>query len=196
MINIRRDTFETNSSSVHSICISKEKPKNVPKHIVMNFDWYGWENNEVDAKNYLWTAILLLKSYEYKNRYVRYKRIPEIEKYIRSTLSRYGVEEVEFMYPKVRTMNSDGVAESYDSEPEIDHYDETAEFVDACLSDRDLLARAILSDSVVYTGNDNECDGDNWHYCAFNKIYDEDSMKMVKNPQNEPDKYDYFVKCN
>lgn len=196
MINIRNNTFETNSSSVHSICISKERPKNVPSHIVMNFDWYGWENGVVDAKDYLWTAILLLKSYEYKNRYCYYKRLPNIENYIVSALSKYGVEDVEFIYPEVIKRGSNDEPEMYNNEPEIDHYYETSDFVEACLKDKDLLARAVLSDSVVYTGNDNECnDGDNC-YCAFENVYDSSSMKMVKNPQNNPDKYDYFVKCN
>lgn len=180
MINIRNNTFETNSSSVHSICISKEKPKNVPKNIVMSFGWYGWGNDEVDAKDYLWTAILLLKSYEYKNNRCSYKKLPDIEEYIRSALSEYGVEHVEFVYPRVFRKDSHGNIEEWDYEPDIDHYTETGEFVRACLKDKDLLARTILSDSVVYTGNDNQDGKDMSCYCADEYIYDLDFHKMVK----------------
>lgn len=56
---IRRSVFETNSSSTHSICISK-KPVNINTERVIGFEIgdYGWENGCVDIKDYLYTAIM------------------------------------------------------------------------------------------------------------------------------------------
>lgn len=51
--------FETNSSSVHSICISKKPVGDVKgKKISFYLGEYGWENSTVDTPDYLYTAIM------------------------------------------------------------------------------------------------------------------------------------------
>lgn len=58
-IIIRNGIFETNSSSVHSICISKKPVENVKgKKIAFYLGEYGWENETVDTTDYLYTAIM------------------------------------------------------------------------------------------------------------------------------------------
>lgn len=54
---IRNSVFETNSSSTHSIAISK-KPVVIGKFIKFNIGEFGWENDCVDTADYLYTAIL------------------------------------------------------------------------------------------------------------------------------------------
>ena len=193
MIQARNCVFETNSSSVHSICISRDKPKNPKKVIVLDFGEYEWGCECVSSKNYLWTAILLTKSYhyDYTNDKDRdnglYLPIPEIEAHIKKVLAEYGVKSVIFRYPRLKPK----------TEKESKWY--WSRYED------ELLARTILnSDSVVYTGNDNGCDEDNLCYSSkpiiYESLYDDDGnytgSKTMPNPNYEPDKFDYFMKGN
>ena len=57
MKQIRKNVFETNSSSTHSICISKA-PATIGKHISFHTGRYGWKYGCVDTPSYLYTAIL------------------------------------------------------------------------------------------------------------------------------------------
>ncbi len=57
MIQIRKGTFETNSSSTHSICISKEPVTKYPKSIHFYLGRYGWEQDTVvDTASYLYNS--------------------------------------------------------------------------------------------------------------------------------------------
>ena len=58
MIKIRQNVFETNSSSTHSIAIPKECDTSRLSHIVFGFGKFGWEKDEVDPINYLYTGIM------------------------------------------------------------------------------------------------------------------------------------------
>ena len=52
MIQIRDNVFETNSSSTHSLCISKEKfdPKNIPEYLNITVDEdFGWSQITYDT---------------------------------------------------------------------------------------------------------------------------------------------------
>lgn len=64
MTNIRKNVFETNSSSVHTICIAKDFDYNgmLPKHITFNVGGYGWGYDclscILERASYLYTAVL------------------------------------------------------------------------------------------------------------------------------------------
>ena len=52
MIQIRDNVFETNSSSTHSLCVSKEKfdPKNIPEYLNITADEdFGWSQITYDT---------------------------------------------------------------------------------------------------------------------------------------------------
>lgn len=57
MIQIRNGVFETNSSSTHSICISKKPVDADGCHVDFHFGEFGWENDDADVADYLYTAI-------------------------------------------------------------------------------------------------------------------------------------------
>jgi hypothetical protein len=57
MVQVRKGVFETNSSSTHSIAISK-KPVVIGKSIHFRIGEFGWEEKCVDTADYLYTAIL------------------------------------------------------------------------------------------------------------------------------------------
>lgn len=61
MKTIRRQVFETNSSSMHSISISKGDTLEFPKYITMRFGEFGWEEetyyDETTKLSYVLTSI-------------------------------------------------------------------------------------------------------------------------------------------
>ena len=177
MIQIRKNVFETNSSSTHSICISK-KHVSVPKGTTVNFyaGEYGWSEDTVyDTASYLYTAIL-----------VQEDRKEELLDKLESMLSKHDIKCV-FNPPMSRWYY-------------IDHGYETYDFVDAILADDDLLLQYLFGDSVIYTGNDNDCEYTNKCFSAKKFIYltDDNTGKWVKtpNPNHDDENYNYFYKGN
>lgn len=154
---IRNGCFETNSSSTHAICISKE---NYTKRNFIKFEIgeFGWEFKIYDDLNsrasYLITAIFGLDINVADEKLQQLKDIlndnnieydiptPEIKSYT------YG-EETEYYY---------------DIDGYIDHVRETDTFVNAVLSDSNKLMRYLFGNSLIITGNDNEYDYEDQMY--------------------------------
>lgn len=191
MKTIRSNVFETNSSSTHSIAISKEKIKDVSgSKIYFGGGEYGWGNDCVtDTASYLHTALVdMCSPTEYQfyinkiktilDKYnVQYKFAPvKFEKYT------YGDETYEYV-----NFKSDKWAG-------IDHASECKKFIEAILSDEDLFLRYLFGDSCIYTGNDNSYDEDNMCYCAEERVWTDDGF--VPNPNHDSEHYDYFFKGN
>lgn len=142
MINIRKNIFETNSSSTHAICVAKENDYTIPANLYFTFDEFGWENRTYylteELASYLYTAICTIlerdKSEEYKN-------------YIYETLAKYGCE-CSFEEAKYGRY---GCEKGY-----IDHGYELKEWLDALRHSEKKLLRFLFSpDSFIITGNDN-----------------------------------------
>lgn len=167
MIQIRSGVFETNSSSTHSICISK-KPVDVSNGAYIDFHLgeYGWGSGCVDIANYLYTAIACMGCYDGGKHLQRLKDILD------SHDIRY-----EFETP---SYNKWGLTNGY-----IDHDYNTQKFVDSVLNDEDLLMRCLFGDSCVYTGNDNDSEDDDMCCVAFSD-----------HPDHNSKNYDYFFKGN
>ena len=180
MKQVRRNVFETNSSSTHSICIAKD-PVTAGKYIRFGIGEYGWENDCVNTADYLYTAIL-----EHDN-------ADELLDKLKNTLDRYSIEYA-FEEPKYIT-SSDGTSKWLEY-GYIDHSYETSDFIDAVLSDDDMLIRCLFGDSCVYTGNDNSNDYDDMCYAAYETIWDNNLKNRIQNPNHDSEKYDYFFKGN
>ncbi len=175
---IRKGTFETNSSSVHSICISK-KPVGAVKGKKISFYLgdYGWENESVDVADYLYTAIMCQSNSE------------ELLDKLKSILDKY---EINYTFqPIERAFRWWG----------IDHSGETIDFVNAVLEDEDLLLRCLFNDdSVVYTGNDNDdARYDTCYQAIENKScfnHEKNEWESKSNPYHDENNFDYFIKGN
>ena len=177
---IRSSVFETNSSSTHSIAISK-KPVVIGKSIHFSIGEFGWENDCADTADYLYTAIL-----EQDNRDDLLNRLKKI-------LDNYSIE-YEFDEP---IWNKSSIGEDVWLEyGYIDHSYELGEFLEAILSNEDLLMRYLFGDSTVYIGNDNQDPCPSGCNIADEEYYDWGSNKMVVNPYHDPENYDYFYKGN
>ena len=182
-MKIRRGTFETNSSSTHSIAISKKKV-NVLVGTCINFyiGEYGWEENEYSFSDYMYTSLLYNNDKE------------SIEK-LKSILDKWGVK-YKFQTPKW-SYYGDNQEEKYLDNGYIDHGSETFSIMREILNDEDLLARALFGDSTVYTGNDNSSENESMCYCADEYCYDwDDNGKKKLNQNHDSEHYDYFFKGN
>lgn len=189
MIQIRKSVFETNSSSTHSICISKDhvEPKD---RIDFHIGYYEWENDKVNAADYLYTAILCAGSNEtWKD---------DVDK-LKSFLDK---NNVEYSFEEPVWYHSDW-GDTYLENGTIDHSHETIPFIHAALGDEDILARTLFGDSYVYTGNDNIDEVNPKCYAACptywedykNENGDWDSREL-SNPNHDEEHYEYFVKGN
>lgn len=188
MIQIRSGVFETNSSSTHSICIQK-KPVDIDyRSIDFYLGDYGWEVEEVDFSNYLYTAIML----DHRER-VREHNIEKLKKILDSHHISYTFEKPEFDICSTGTYLRNGY---------IDHYYDLGNFIESVLNNEDMLLRGLFGEnSVVYTGNDN-CDEDySTFYVAdpYMTVYDDNGMLVdnyAPNPYHNEKEYDYFLKLN
>ena len=152
-IQLRKNVFETNSSSVHSICISKNDTYTLPESYRFELKEYGWgpdyENNVGD---YLYTALVCLN------------RTDEINK-LKEILERHHVK-VEF--------------ESYSSDDDyyIDHPDleELIEYLFKDENENTLLSFLFGNNSMVLIYNDN---GDYPRIQELRKKFKEDNSNIV-----------------
>lgn len=183
MIKVRRGVFETNSSSTHSIAVSKEKVNTtkLPKTIHFDIGEFGWNAEEVNPASYLYTHIVC---WEDMTDYY----LEELKQF----LDRLGVEYT-FSEPK------------YDRYGLIDGYVDHIEygFVTWVFESEDRLMRYLFGNTHVYTGNDNSCDDFETEYstrllaCKEAEKWDEDTgYQYMLNPYHDEEKNEYYYKGN
>lgn len=181
---IRSSVFETNSSSTHSIAISKAPVIADGKSIHFGIGEYGWENGTANTANYLYTAILYVYGSEVAEEKIEHlKRI----------LDKYDVS-YQFEEPKYWTSPS-GEYTCLDN-GYVDHGSELTEFLEAVFSNEDLLMRYLFGSSIVYTGNDNQDVRPSGCNIADAEYYDWDEKKWMANPYHDSENYEYFYKGN
>lgn len=148
MIKIRRNVFETNSSSVHSIVVCNEAlEENHASFIFFRLGEFGWSMDVLDddwsRASYFYTAACELRQHDVKDEII-------------DLLEPLGINCVfdEENPPKYSEYNGSYFLDNGG----IDHVDECRVFVNALMKDGEMLARFLLDDrSFVVTGNDN-CD--------------------------------------
>lgn len=160
---IRKNVFETNSSSTHSISISKFNDYILPKEINFTFGEFGWEfskyTSSFDKASYLYTIIHYFNGHYtgVPNKYDEFMN--KIKKYLDEDGIKYTFQEF-----------SGGYCKGY-----VDHGgdDGALEFIEAVLKDKEHLLRYLFSDnSEIHTGNDNEHDFEDIEICNENaEIY-------------------------
>ena len=175
-MKIRKGTFETNSSSTHSIAISKNKV-NIPVGHSINFHIgeYSWEESEYSFPNYMYTSLL-------------YNEDAEGLQKLKSILDKWNVK-YNFEKPEWEYYNG----HRYLRYGYIDHGDGTFPIMRAIIDDEDLLARALFGDATVYTGNDNSSEYNSMCYCAEKYTWEDGK---TNNPNHDSEHYDYFFKGN
>lgn len=179
---IRKRVFETNSSSTHAICITKDDvdKSNFPDNITFTHGEFGWENAEYSD---LWSKA----SYLYQAICECYEEDKEdILNKISEMLNDYGIS-CEFKPDKDKRWG-DGY---------IDHGYETIDFVTAVINDRDKLLRYLFGDSFVVTGNDNGYGySDRMYEYKGEEVTDWGSFPMYGDLKPEFDYYEVYEKGN
>lgn len=150
MINIRNNLFETNSSSVHAICWSKNNDWEIPNTLHFGFGEYGWENSILattyELASYLYTALCSI--YEGKE-------LSDYKNYIYDTLGRHGCE-CTFAEPSTAEWG-------YFDSGYVDHSYELLPFIESLRKSEKKLLRFLFSPkSFIMTGNDNSENFYNW----------------------------------
>lgn len=159
MFNIRKETFETNSSSTHSICITKEPSEfiDIPEEMTIelkNYNYeFGWESTMWDTPEeklaYLIMGIID-RSYRYDG---ITSSVADIEKIINSMHS-FGVKKV--YIEGLRIVNYDGTVYLDNEDSYVDHGTELEDLIETVLNDESLLKSYLFDDrSFILGGNDN-----------------------------------------
>ncbi len=187
MISIRYNTFETNSSSTHSLAVPK-KVEHIPSEVRFHFGNFGWGLEDgIDPADYLYTGIVTSSS-EIRNKYLpKLKEVMERNnikaKYADYELSSYKYDKTEYY-----------VDSRYGY---VDHGDALAPFLEWLFEDDNRVLR-FISDGLVFTGNDN--DDESFYFINRNKkvLYDWVVGKDLTNPyyMKNCDDYDWFYKGN
>lgn len=149
---IRKNIFETNSSSTHSIVIGNNGEDiyaGLPEELEFHGDEFGWEHRlhtDTQTKaDYLFTSLLYMDSpYEY------------VEK-IKSILSKWGIETT---FDEIEEKRYDSGYVCYEVANRfcyVDHGDGNNALVRALCEDEAMLMNYLFSNgSYVETSNDNE----------------------------------------
>jgi hypothetical protein len=135
MKKIRKNVFETNSSSTHSICVAKDVELIIPEEIYFEFGEFGWEISTLSSvsekASYLYTGLIYLER--------------------RSDFNLI-----------VRILEDKGIKVSFEPESKsnwsyVDHAGELTEFLDMVTTSETELMNYLFSPlSFVLTGNDND----------------------------------------
>ena len=136
-IQIRHSVFETNSSSIHSLCIPKDKPYKVPDYVNFYLKQYGWGPDiETNPGNYLYTWLVCAGEYE---------KIEQLE----NILYKHGAVHIEF-----EPYNKKEYPDFY-----IDHLEDAEEWVNTIFKDEEKLLHDLFTPgAIIYITNDNTPD--------------------------------------
>lgn len=153
MFKIRKGVFETNSSSTHSICVTKESEikLDIPNEIEIDLSEYefGWEHRIVSSTEEK-LAYLLLGMCGYQEMTKAMNNLHILLDLLKDKIEIIEIKGIEFHNYKKEELycSIDG---GY-----VDHGDELQDFVNDLISNKELLYNFLFSsNSFIITGNDN-----------------------------------------
>ncbi len=188
MISIRYNTFETNSSSTHSLAVPK-KVEYIPSDIRFHFGDFGWKlEDDIDPANYLYTGIVT------GSQEIREKYLPKLKEVMKRNNIKAKYDDYELSNYKC-----DGKTEYYVSSDYgyVDHGEDLVQFLEWLFDDDDRVLR-FISDGLVFTGNDNNDESSFFINRNKKVLYDWTTSKNRTNPyyMKNCDDYDWFYKGN
>ena len=135
MKKIRKNVFETNSSSTHSICIAKVQDYTIPTKLHLELGDFGWNEDTIstdyEKASYLYTAIVNYFPHHLDN--------------FLQLLDAKGIEITK------EELKDDSWNNGY-----VDHGGELSDFVkDVMTNEEKLLSYLFSGLSFILTGNDN-----------------------------------------
>ena len=183
---IRQGVFETNSSSTHAICISKDHDISnlkFPDTVAFTHGEFGWECEKLrsvwEKASYLYEAIL---GTYYEN------SVEEKLDHIKEMLGKHGI-----------ACDFEPSSSKYWDDGYIDHVgtDEMPEWLENMMNDDDALLTYLFGDAFVVTGNDNS---DDFRYTMYEVIGENHTpygtWTEYGGYRKEYDNYDIYYKGN
>ena len=188
MRTVRYNTFETNSSSTHSLAVPK-KVGHIPSNISFHFGNFGWElEDDIDPANYLYTGIVT------GSQEIREKYLPKLKEVMERNNIKAKYADYELSNYKRNGKTKYYVSSDYGY---VDHGEDLVRFLEWLFEDDDRVLR-FISDGLVFTGNDND-DGSSYFINRNKKVlYDWETGEDSPNPyyMENCDDYDWFYKGN
>ncbi len=174
MKTIRYNTFETNSSSTHSLAVPKTLGY-IPSNIRFDLGEFGWSEKSVDPADYLYTAIVMNESE------IRDKYLPMLRK----IMKKYNIKA---HYADYCVDSNYGY---------IDHESDLKPFLEWLFEDENRVLR-FISEGLVFTGNDNGEELASFTNKTSKEIYNWETGENEPNPyyMENCDDYDWFYKGN
>lgn len=183
---VRQGVFETNSSSTHAICISKDHDTSkltLPDSVSFDHGEFGWECEKLrsvrEKASYLYEAIL---GTYYEN------SVEEKLDHIKEMLGKHGI-----------TCDFEPSSGKYWDDGYIDHVgeDDMPEWLENMMNDDDALLTYLFGDAFIVTGNDN---GYGFADIMYEKLDDEKTSYGVfpryGGYREEYNNYDIYYKGN
>lgn len=135
MKTIRKNVFETNSSSTHSLCVATVGELSIPKNLCISLGEFGWECDTIysteEKASYLYTGLVHNEKEDY---------IELLKQWLDEAKLSYGLEtpsDKRYFY--------------------IDHSYELNDFLDNIFSDKNLFMNFLFNNkSFIITANDND----------------------------------------
>lgn len=183
---VRQGVFETNSSSTHAICISKDHDTSkltLPDSVSFEHGEFGWECEKLrsvwEKASYLYEAIL--GTYYENGSEEKLNHLTEI-------LNKHGIE-----------CNFEPSSSKYWDDGYIDHVraDEMPEWLENMTNDDDALLTYLFGDAFVITGNDNDDDFQDTMYEVVGENHTPyGTWTEYGGYKKEYDNYDIYYKGN
>lgn len=203
-INIRKGIYETNSSSVHVLCINKNNDISIPDSFTFNRGGeFGWNTDTytdmISKGQYFY---LILKSYAENKRDEEYALTEEGKQYQKDTGKWYfwdvktplykelGEKYLNEYKTRVENILNEYKCYSVNWEPEpefnsiydmsegyIDHISEAFEFFTDMMDNPELLINFLFGNSSINTGNDNDDYSYDRTYANYNDNHDYEYVK-------------------
>lgn len=183
-IKIRKNFFETNSSSLHAICIPKETSSEIKlKNNIISVrfcefyrKFYVYTN--INSKlSYILTYFLDTEQlhrivellYKLKNKYKLKLRFNSDTKFLDNLIKKFeNNKEIDYSKYNKRIVR---LSERYS----IDHYKNAKDIIETITSSDDILEKYLFGDSYIYTGSDEileKFEIDKYNYCKHKETHD------------------------
>lgn len=188
MRTVRYNTFETNSSSTHSLAVPK-KVGRIPSDVRFHFGDFGWQLEDgIDPADYLYTGIVT------GSQEIREKYLPKLKEVMERNNIKAKYADYELSSCKLDGKTEYYVGSCYGY---VDHEDALVPFLEWLFEDDNRVLR-FISDGLVFTGNDNNDESAGFVNRDEKEIYNWETNKKEPNPyyMENCDDYDWFYKGN
>lgn len=189
----RKGVHETNSSSTHALCISKQKTAyKIPLSLDFKIDEFGWENDVYSdtwsKASYLITGIFDVGDKDISDKYLKQLEGILYDAGISYNIPKPSVSSYEWRNKQVV---------HYDISGWIDHASCLTEWLDDVLSDKDKLFESLFGDAFIVTGNDNSDTFDSHMYESKGIVHSKwGDYEEFGDLKPEFAKYDVYIKGN